>query len=557
MLTKYITDLKNEFSGYNASLLKNDVMSGVTVTAVALPLALAFGVGSGASASAGLITAIVAGLIIGALSGGSFQISGPTGAMTAILIGLTARHGLTGIWTACVISGVILIIAGILRFGKLVSFIPAPVMTGFTSGIALVIIIGQLDAFLGISTPAAHSSLIKLFNYFTHPAAPNLYALFLGVFTVVFMLIYPEKWDKFCPSSLAALIAASGAAVWLKLSVSVIGDIPKTLFPEARLTFAALNWENIESLFMPAVGIAALGMIETLLCGEVASKMRADAITSNENKKTQCVYDANRDLVAQGIGNVIIPFFGGVPATAAIARTSVGIKSGGKTRLAGIFHSFGLIISMFLLAPVMSKIPTTVLSGILIVTAWRMNEWRSINYIFSRKFKSSISKFLLTMLATVIFDLTQAIIIGVAFALILFIVKISNMDISVHEVDAERMPGDGGDAEYAHIRVAYVTGPLFFATVEQMRKQFENEVNGIASVLILSMRGVSLIDISGMRALDELYDKLAESGCRLMLCGLQPQVKEFLEKSHFIEKLGENSVFWSADRAIATAAEQM
>lgn len=544
MVRNYINDLKREFKGYNAQSLKHDLLAGLTVTAVALPLALAFGVGCGASAAAGLITAILSGLIIGALSGASFQISGPTGAMTAILILLFQKYGLTGVWVAGAMSGIILVIAGLLKFGKIVSYIPAPVVTGFTSGIALIIAIGQIDNFFGIKSGEAESSAIKLIQYFRTGINPNWAAVLLGCIVIATMIVWPKKWNAVVPSSLAGLVISLSVNLIFKLPVAVIGEIPKTLLPESRLNLFSINIADLQGMLIPALSIAALGMIESLLCGEVGGKMKGEKL------------DANRELVSQGIGNIIIPFFGGVPATAAIARTSVGIKSGGHTRLVSIFHAVGLLISMFVLAPVMSQIPLASLAGVLMVTAWRMNEWESIKYIFSRRFKSAISKFLITMVATVVFDLTQAIIIGVAFASIMFMVKISNMHICIQEVDEKRLSEKTGmvfKKHLDHVRVVYFSGPIFFATVEQLKAQL-SELDE-TRILILSMRGVPLIDTSGIQALDELHHQMKEKGCRLMLCGLQPQVLTMLQRSVLAKKIGEDMIFWSADQAILAAQD--
>ncbi|MDF2524611.1 MAG: sodium-independent anion transporter [Clostridiales bacterium] len=497
MINDYIADLRHEFKDYNSSKLKQDILAGLTVTAVALPLALAFGVGSGASAAAGLITAIISGLIIGALSGASYQISGPTGAMTAILILLFQRYGLNGVWIAGALSGIILVAAGIFKLGKIVSFIPSPVVTGFTSGIALIIAIGQIDNLFGIRSADADSSFFKLINYFKEGINPNWYSVLLGVIVIVTMLVWPKKWNSVIPSSLAGLIISLVVNLIFKFPVNVIGEIPKTLLPAERLNLFSINFADIKGMIVPAFSIAALGAIESLLCGEVGGKMKGEKL------------DANRELVSQGIGNIIIPFFGGVPATAAIARTSVAIKSGARTRLVSIFHAIGLLISMFVLAPVMSQIPLASLSGVLMVTAWRMNEWKSIRYIFSVRFKSAISKYLVTMIATIVFDLTQAIIIGVAFASIMFMVKISKMEINIQSVDEKRLAEKNGleiSKPLKHVRVVYFTGPLFFATVEKLKSQLIDLDR--TNVLILSMRGVPLIDTSGIQALDDLYHQL-------------------------------------------------
>lgn len=544
MIRNYIHDLQCEFKGYNPQKLKQDLLAGLTVTAVALPLALAFGVSCGASAAAGLITAILSGIVIGALSGASFQISGPTGAMTAILILLFQKYGLNGVWIAGAISGLILVLAGILKFGKIVSYIPSPVVTGFTSGIALIIAIGQIDNFFGIKSGAAESSALKLLHYFESGISPNWSAVLLGCIVVATMIFWPKKWNSVVPSSLVGLILSLLVHLIFKLPVSVIGEIPKTLLPDSRLNLFSINLADLQGMILPAFSIAALGMIESLLCGEVGGKMKGEKL------------DANRELVSQGIGNILIPFFGGVPATAAIARTSVGIKSGGQTRLVSIFHAIGLLISMFLLAPIMSQIPLASLAGVLMVTAWRMNEWENIRYIFSRRFKSAISKYLITMVATVVFDLTQAILIGVVFASIMFMVKISHMEISIQEVDEKKLSEKSGmdiQKPLTHVRVVYFTGPLFFATVQQLNSQLA-ELDE-TRILILSMRGVPLIDISGIQALDELHHQMKQKNCQLMLSGLQPQVMRMMERSVLTKKIGEDMIFWSADQAILAAQE--
>ena len=520
MINEYVKDLKQEFRGYNIQKFKQDLLAGLTVTAVALPLALAFGVGCGATAAAGLITAIISGLVIASFSGASYQISGPTGAMTAILILLFQKNGLNGVWLAGAMSGIILIIAGLLKFGKIVSYIPSPVVTGFTSGIALIIAIGQIDNFFGIKSAEAESSAVKFLNYFKTGITPNWSALLLGCIVIAIMILWPKKWNAVIPSSLVGLISALVVHLIFKFDVEVIGEIPKTLLPDSRLNLFTVDISSIKGMIMPALSIAALGMIESLLCGEVGSKMKGEKINTN------------RELVAQGIGNMVIPFFGGVPATAAIARTSVAIKSGCQTRLVSIFHSVGLIISMFVLAPIMSQIPLAALSGVLMVTAWRMNEWENIRYIFSKRFTGAILKYLITMFATVIFDLTQAIIIGVAFASIMFLVKISNMGISIEEVDQKRLVEKSGmniNKPLEHIRVVYFTGPIFFATVKQLNTQL-SDIDDV-KVLILSMRGVPLIDTSGVQALDELYHQLQQKNCQLMFWGFNPVLEKCLKRA--------------------------
>ena len=350
-IKRYFSALKKEFSGYNGQKLAKDLMAGLTVTAVALPLAIAFGVSCGASAEAGLITAIIAGLIIGALSGASYQISGPTGAMSAVLIGVVSSSlGLQGVFTVSLIAGIIILLCAVFKLGRLVALIPKPVITGFTSGIALTIALGQIDNFFGVKSEG-EGALEKIASYFTNGFNVSLNAMLIGLVVVIVMLVWPKKWNLRVPSSLVGLIVATLISLIPMFSnVALVGEIPKKIFLDERFSFSAIDFGNIFAYISPAISIASLALIESLLCGASASKMK------NEE------FDANQELIAQGVGNVIIPFFGGVPATAAIARTSVAIKSGCQTRLCGIVHALGLLASMFLLGPVMAKIPLSALA---------------------------------------------------------------------------------------------------------------------------------------------------------------------------------------------------
>lgn len=543
MVKQFVKDITQEFKGYNGQKLGKDILAGLTVTAVALPLALAFGVGSGATAASGLITAIIAGLIIGALSGASFQISGPTGAMTAILIMLVQKYGLNGIFIAGFMAGIILIIAGIFKFGRIISFIPSSVITGFTSGIAVIIALGQLDNFFGV-TSKGDLAIVKFFSYFTKGFHPDIPTMGLGILAIFTMIIWPSKWNVKFPSSLAGIIIVLIFNSFAKLDVAVVGEIPKTLFLADRLSLSSLTLSQLGDFVVPALSIAALAMIESLLCGASAGKLKHEKM------------NGDRELVAQGIGNMLIPFFGGVPATAAIARTSVAIKSGCETRITGIVHALGLLLSMFLLAPIMSNIPLSALAAVLLVTSWRMNDWENIRYIFDHKFKSGMAKFFVTMLATVLLDLTQAIIIGVAFAAFLIVVNLTDIDITISEVDNKRLEKIGIDIPRVpkHIRVAYLTGTIFFAVVEKLTNQLSELEN--TSVLILSMRGVPVIDLSGVQALTELVQHLQENGTRVMITSAQPKVMELLEQGGILEMIDADHIFSSAEDAIVCANEE-
>ncbi len=539
MFKKYISDLKNEFRGYNGKKLSQDLMAGLTVAAVALPLALAFGVSSGADAASGLVTAIVAGIVIGILSGASYQISGPTGAMAAILLSVSAKYGITGVLTAGFLSGAILIVAALCRVGKLVSYLPAPVITGFTSGIAIIIALGQIDNFFGTHS-VGENQISKIASYFTGEGSfdPNWWAVMFGGLVVLIMVVYPKKWNAIVPSSLVGIIVALivNMVFFEQGTVAEVGAIPSSLITDDSIIRKGFDFANITSLIMPAVSIAALGMIESLLCGASAGKMKGERL------------DASRELVAQGIGNMIIPLLGGVPATAAIARTSVAIKSGGQTRLVSVFHSIVLILSMFLLGGVMSRIPMAALAGVLMVTAFRMNDWAAIKSIFGKKFKSSISQYVITMAATVVFDLTIAIVIGVVAAMIVFVVKSSELRVTSSDIDEDKLRGKVKSGHHEEFKVVYVSGPLFFGTQEKLINQLES-LEGNPQV-ILSMRGVPTADDISLAELERLYNKLREKGTQISFTGVQTAVGEMMDRAGFRERIGEEHFYWDAVAAI-------
>lgn len=535
---KYVSDLRTEFKGYNGKAFSKDLMAGLTVAAVALPLALAFGVSSGADAAAGLVTAIFAGLIIGAFSGASYQISGPTGAMSAILLTLSVKYGIQGVLMAGFISGVILVLTAIFKIGRLVSYIPSPVITGFTSGIAIIIALGQIDNFFGTKSEGS-DAIEKLISYGELGFSPNWTAVIFGASVVLIMLIYPKKLTAYVPSSLASIIIVLIANMIIfpdEPKVAEVGAIPKSLFTDNALLKSGFDFSNIKNLITPAISIAALGMIESLLCGASAGKMKNEKI------------DATRELVAQGVGNMVIPLFGGVPATAAIARTSVAIKSGGQTRIVSIFHSITLILSMFLLGGVMSRIPLSALAGVLMVTAWRMNEWEAIKQIFSKKLKESRLQFIVTMIATVVFDLTIAIVAGVVAAMLIFILKSSKLEVAVSDVDTDKLADKGISGDHTRTRVVYLSGPLFFGTQDILTTKI-NELKH-TSAIVLSMRGVPNIDDSAINELLSIYNELKQKDKNIVFCGVCKTVMGKLEQAGFVETVGNQNFYWDAVEAL-------
>lgn len=533
--------LRREFSGYNRVFLRADVLAGITVAAVALPLALAFGIASGASAAAGLVTAILAGLIIGGLSGAGYQISGPTGAMSAVLIVLANRYGLEGVWVAGVLAGIIIFLLGVLDLGQIVNFMPTAVIAGFTSGIALIIFIGQIDNLLGVKTPKVESSLEKLVNYFRVDYTPVLPAVFISLLVIALILFWPSRWNGRFPSSLVGLIAATLITFIFKLPIPLIGAIPQTIVLDQRLLPVKIPWEHLGDLIAPAFSIAALGAIESLLSGTVGGKMVGQKMASNQ------------ELMAQGIGNIIIPFFGGVPATAAIARTSVAIKSGGRTRVVSVTHALVLLLAALVFAQVMANIPMAALAGVLAVTAWRMNDWGEIRHIFGRRFKSAIFAFLTTLAATVALDLTQAIIIGLALSAVIFVFQISRGATTVTPASAETMRKRGYEmrTDSERMAVVYVVGPLFFGNCAAFSHALE-DLGNIRDV-ILSLRTVPLLDTSGIGAIEALIERVEARGGQVYLSGLNEPVRSYLQRAGVLDHLGADHLFWSADQAIIAA----
>lgn len=542
IISEWLTLIKHEFSAYNWRIFQKDLLAGLTVSAVALPLALAFGIASGATAAAGLVTAILAGLIIGIFSGAPYQISGPTGAMSAVLIVLSTRYGLQGIWIAGLLSALILILMGLFRLGRVVSLIPAPVITGFTSGIAIIIALGQVDNALGIKTPAADNNLEKIFYYFQHALTlqVNPFVLTLVVLVILTMILWPRlPFGKQIPGSLVAIILATVLSILAGWQVPVIGSIPRSILLNDHLQFQDITWQSVSPLIVPAMSIAALGAIESLLCGAVAGNMTGIRMYNSV------------ELVAQGIGNLVFPFFGGVPATAAIARVSVNIKSGNVTRVSSIVHGLALLAIAMLIAPLIERVPMAALAGVLIMTAWRMNEWSAIHFFFKTRLKHAMISFTITLIATVFLDLTQAILIGFGISTLIFIAQMSDLRITHEPVDAGRLSTAGH--KFVHpgqaINVYYLSGPLFFAAARKLLEATESP-ELVGSTIILSLRGVPLVDATGVEVLRELWRRQQKQGGELLLAAAQPRVESLLERTGFLDEISRERLFWSADRAI-------
>lgn len=528
----------NEFKGYNGLALLRDLLAGMTVAAVSLPLALAFGAASvgpdhtSVGILAGLITAVIAGIITAVFEGGSFQISGPTGTMTAVLWGVVgSRYGLGGMFLATMIAGLILLAAGFLKLGKLIQFIPRPVITGFTSGISLMIAIGQLGSFFGVALEG--ESIVDNVVFFFANSLPqiNIAALLCSLAVVAIMVFYPKKLARYVPGSLVALVIMTSAAAIFSLNINKIGSIPSTLVNTVSLDLRTVDTGMISYVSGAAFTIAVLVMLESLLCGTSASAMRKGK------------FDANTELIAQGVTNTVIPFLGGLPSTAALARTSVAIKSGGVTRLTSIFQSLIIVMCMFFFTGLIGAVPYPVLAGILVVTAWRMNNWEDIRYFFRYRMWDAVAMYAVTMIATVVFSLTAAILIGVALSLIFLVNKLSKIKI-------ECVPFTGGrDSQTHDTLLVYCTGALFFANAKELTEQVSS-LEAEYSKIVFVFRGIVYLDVAAISELNDIIFKLHTDDKKVVFTGVSESVMKLMVRSGTYEKIGRDNFYTSLDKAL-------
>lgn len=519
---KLLTTLKS----YNRQQFGKDVMAGVIVGIVALPLAIAFAIASGVSPEKGLYTAIIAGFIISVMGGSRVQIGGPTGAFIVIVYGIVQTYGVDGLLVATFLAGIMLIVMGLARLGAVIKFIPYPLITGFTSGIALVIFASQVKDFLGLDMGAVPADFVgKWESYFQHIRSVNFYALAIGFFTILTIRLTP-KITKVVPGSLIALLVATVAVSWLQLPVETIGSrfgaIPAA-FPS--LSVPHIDYSIIRNMVQPAFTIALLGGIESLLSAVVA-----DGMIGGKHK-------SNMELVAQGTANIFSSFFGGIPATGAIARTATNVRNGGRTPVAGIVHTFTLLAIMLFAGKWATLIPMPALAGILIVVAWNMSEWESFASVMKGP-KNDRVILLVTFLLTVLVDLTVAIEIGMVLAAFLFMRHmISSSKVSRQEegsADAPPLP--------AGTEVFEITGPLFFGAVHKFRDamQFSRQR---PHVLIIRMREVPIIDATGIKAIREIHRELAQHQTKLVLSEIvSSQVMQELKSARLLFAIGKANV---------------
>ncbi|MFB8794081.1 MAG: SulP family inorganic anion transporter [Microcoleus sp.] len=512
---------------------RGDLTGGLTAAVVALPLALAFAVASGVEPKAGLYTAIVAGIVAAVFGGSPVQITGPTGAMAVVLIGIVTKYGIEKVWIAGVMAGIIQVALGVAKLGRLVKFIPYPVTAGFTNGIAVIIFCGQLNNFFGLQLPRSEHFLPGIWQTFTHWEGLNLEAV--GLATVVILTkLFWTRITTAIPGSLVGLVLATAIASFFHLDVPTIGSIPQSL-PMPQGIPHANDFRVIRELINPALALAALGSIESLLSAVVA-----DGMTVSEK------HNSDRELIGQGLANIVVPFFGGIPATGAIARTAVNVRSGGKTRLSGIIHGVALAIIVLTLAPLAAQVPLAALAGILMVTSVRMIEWEAIGLLMRATY-SDFGVMMLTWMVTILFDLVLAVEVGLIAAGALFIKRMSELNLAKIP-ETEAFP-PGVPLELSkQIAVYRVDGPVFFGAAERFVTFLRDEPE--VKYLILRMRFVPNMDTTGIVALEDIYRDLKRHDCRLLLTGLQPEVQNLLERSGLLDKIGKENCFETTDAAV-------
>ncbi|HET6637837.1 MAG TPA: sulfate permease [Gemmatimonadota bacterium] len=538
---KLVTVLRE---GYSRRQFVRDVAAGIQVGIVALPLSLALAIASGVRPEQGLFTAVVAGFLISALGGSRVQVGGPTGAFIVLVYGIVQTHGYDGLAVATMMAGVLMVLMGFARLGNVIKFVPYPVVVGFTSGIAIIIAVSQLRDLLGLDMDAVPVEFVeKIRAYAESLDSVNLWALAVGVGTVAFLRYWPRVNPRI-PAPLLALVLATAGAWALHLPVETIGDrfgaIPHML-PSPDLP--SVGYADVRALFPSAIAIALLASIESLLSAVVA-----DGMIGGRHR-------SNMELVAQGVANVASPIFGGIPATGAIARTALNVRSGGRTPVAGMVHALTVLAILFALAPLAVLIPMAALAGVLFMVAYHMSEWRMFVKLF-RSPKSDILVMVTTFLLTVLVDLVVALQVGIVLAAFLFMRRMAELSEAAYVKDM-LSEGEGLDPKMAEplphgVEVFQVHGTLFFGAASKF-KDAMRRVEKPPRVLILRLREVLAIDATGLRALEDVLDKARADGTQVLMTGVQAQPRSVLARSGILEQVGEENVVPDFRRAVERA----
>ena len=544
---------------YSKEAFTADLIAGIIVGIIALPLAIAFGIASGVSPQQGLITAVVAGFLVSFFGGSHFLIGGPTGAFIVIVYGIISQYGLSGLIIATVLAGIMLVIMGIFKLGSIIKFIPYPIVVGFTSGIAVVIFSTQMKDFFGLTIDNLPSEFIPQWTaYITNFGSFKLHEFLLSLGCLLIIIFWPKVTKK-VPGSLIAIIVGTVASILLAkyagIDFATIGskfpelvngiEIPKPQAPK-------ITYEVDTSLFQPAFTIALLCAIESLLAAMVA-----DGVTGKR-------HNSNTELIGQGIANIITPFFGGIPATGALARTMANINNGGKSPVAGIIHAIVLLLIFLFLMPYAVYIPLGCLAAILVMVAYNMSEWRTFKYLLKGT-KTDVSVLLITFFLTVIIDLTVAIEVGLVLAIILFVRRISETSsikaldgttVAATENDEKAQLADTEQLDIAKgVEIYEIDGPFFFGLASKLDEIDRGFRKDDLKVRILRMRKVPFMDSTGLNNLRSLWKRSQKEGVQLILSGVNDNVNNYLNKVGFSKELGKEYIFPHIIPALAKANE--
>ena len=539
--------------GYTRQRFYQDVGAGITVGVVALPLAMAFAIASGLKPEAGLFTAIIAGFLISALGGSRVQIGGPAGAFIVIVYGILERYGLANLIIATAMSGVMLLAMGLLRLGTLIRFIPVAVVIGFTNGIAVLIMVSQLKDFFGLQVKAMPADFFGILHTLgAHMDTLNGEAMGLAMICLAVLAFWQLVLPRFgnampntkkfstIPGSIVVLVGATVASRMMGLEVETIasrfGDIPSSL---PAFAWPDFSWETAKFLLMPATTLALLGSIESLLCARIADQMMADGPYGDR-------HDANQELIAQGIANILTPFFGGMPATGTIARTVTNVKNGGNSPVAGMVHALTLLIVMLVAAPLAGGVPLAALSAILMFVAWNMGEWRE--FVHLRQFRMTYRiTLLMVFFLTVIVDLTVAVEVGLMAACLTFIYRISSLTRAEQVLTDSHSELAGFETK---VQAHRLYGALFFGAVKLI-EAIEEQLPTHA--VVLDLKNVIYVDSSGADALLALVRSCRKKQVRLIICGLAHQPLDMAKRSGLLNALPDTNLVPNLSHGLAMA----
>ncbi len=527
--------------GYSKAQLVKDLTSGVIVAIIALPLSIALALASGVTPEQGLYTAITAGFVISFLGGSRVQIAGPTAAFATIVAGVVAKNGISGLVLATIIAGILLILMGVLKLGSLIKFIPYTITTGFTTGIAITLVIGQIKDFLGLTFQISPIETMEKVEEIAHTIHTfNFEALIIGLISLAVLIIFPKFIKKIPPSIFAIVISAALVKIF-DMNVNTIGSLYTISSALPMPSIPEFSFETVKAIIPDAFTIAVLAAVESLL-----SCVVADGMTGSR-------HNSNTELIAQGAGNIASALFGGIPATGAIARTAANIKNGGRTPIAGMVHAVVLLLVLLVLMPYAALIPMPTIAAILFVVAYNMSEWREFVSIVKRAPKSDTLVLLVTFVLTVVFDLVVAIIVGIILATVLFMKRMTD----VTDAYGWKEFDEHTDSESIRHKkvpentmVFEITGPIFFGVSTKIADVIKH---GKKDILIVRMRSVPAIDATGIHSFESLVKLCKKDGKTLILSHVNEQPLNTLKKSGMLEEIGEENICENIDEALKRA----